>query len=185
MSKRFSPKFKAEALRLLAAGVSTREAQAQLRKRFHNHVGEGTLRGWLKAANAAEDEPMSEPPPPPEPPPAPSAPAAPLPEDTYEHTRTQLAMAIKRAGEASADGNHTAAQRFSKQIVEYTLLLARLDKDRRSETDVVTIPRADLERAKQSMRERVVALAADLARTGGLTCSQCGRDLRIALAKGE
>lgn len=194
MSKRFSPKFKAEALRLLGAGVSTREAQAQLHKRFREHVGEGTLRGWAKAADAAQlnagktafaalalvqDEversggPTSR-----------SA-EAPADVDTYEHVCKRLAEAQLRADQAAADGNHTAAQRFSGDVVKYTLLKARLDKDRKSDTDVVTIPRAELDRARQAMRDRIAALAADLERTGGIVCSHCGREIRISLAKGD
>jgi hypothetical protein len=182
VSKRFSPKFKAEALRLLSVGVTTREAQAQLKRRFREHVGEGTLRAWAKAADAAP--PASEGPPPPTAP-APPATVAPAPQDVYEHTRTQLATSIQRAEEASAIGNYTAAQRFSKQIVDYTLLLARLDKERRSDTDVVTIPRAELERARAAMHDRVSKLKDDLARTGGLVCSNCGREIRLALARGD
>lgn len=187
MAKLFSKKFKVAALRLLDAGVSTREAQAQLKRRFKNHVGEGTLRRWVKerdAAPASAEAPVEvevELPPP-------TAPVedAPIAEvDTYDHTRRQLATAQRRADEAARDGNHTAAQRFSKQVVDYTLLLARLDKDRKVATDTVTIPRADLERARLAMRERVAALAADLERTGGLVCHHCGREIRIALAKGE
>lgn len=191
MAKRFSPKFKAAALALLDSGVTTREAQAQLRKRFRGeHVGEGTLRKWAKDRDAAalapvEDDAPESAPHAPEPPAAAAPDALPSNVDTYEHTRVELARAKQRADEAARDGNHTAAQRFSKQVVDYTLLLARLDKDRKADTDVVVIPRGDLERVRQAMRDRVAALAADLERTGGLVCSHCGRDIRIALARGE
>lgn len=184
MAKRFSDKFKAAALALLDAGVSTREAQAQLKKRFRGeHVGEGTLRAWAKAAEAST-APEIEPSPAavvPEPEPDPDDDS----DDTYQHARKQLATAKRRADEAARDGNHNAAQRFSKQVVEYTLLLARLDKNRKSDEDAVVIPRAELERTRQALRERIVALASDLKRTGGLKCSNCGREIRIALAKGE
>jgi hypothetical protein len=186
MAKKFSPKFKAAALALLAKGVSTREAQAQLRKRFRNNVGEGTLRGWVKAAGAEDSAPPSVP--------LPDAPTAePIPDvaeidtdlDTYEHVVREIAAAKRRAKLAADDGNHTAAQRAGGDVVKYTLLKARLDKERKGSDDAVMIPRADLERAKRSMQERVAALAADLERTGGLVCNHCGREIRIALAKGD
>lgn len=193
MSKRFSPKFKAAALALLDAGVTTREAQAQLRKRFREHVGEGTLRSWLKARDAAppESEPAPEAP---ESEDAvgrsggPTSPAAETAEetlDTYERVTRRRARVEKLADEAEQVGNLTAAQRFSKQVVDLDLLLARLDRERKVGTDVVTIPRADLERIRQAMRDRVAALASDLRRTGGIVCSSCGRSIRVALAKGE
>lgn len=185
MAKLFSEKFKAAALRLLDSGVTTREAQAQLRKRFKEHVGEGTLRRWAKVRDAASEEPAPESAPPSAPNVAPPVEAVPADVDTYEHTRRELARAKQRADEAARDGNHTASQRFSKQVVDYTLLLARLDKDRKADTDVVTIPRAELERARQAMRDRVAALASDLERTGGLVCSHCGREIRISLARGD
>lgn len=193
MSKRFPPKYKAEALRLLSKGVSLRSAQAQLAKKFGVPVSSGGLRKWQAEAAApppVEDEADELTPAPPAPPAAdapalPPGPSAEAPRDVYEHTRQQLQAAIDRATAAAADGNHAAAARFNGDIVKYTLLLARLDKDRRGDTDSVSVPRAELERAKQSMRDRVTALASDLARTGGITCSNCGRALRIALAKGE
>lgn len=192
MAKLFSAKFKAAALKLLDAGVTTREAQAQLRKRFKSHVGEGTLRAWAKAAKAA---------PPPELAPEPE-PAALAPEvedagqeeldededegaDLYERTRRKIATMKRRADLAERDGNHTAAQRYSKQESDLMLLLARLEEKRKTATDAVTIPRAEIERARQDMRARVAALAADLERTGGLVCSHCGREIRIMLARGD
>lgn len=192
MSRRFSPKFKAEALRLLSVGVSTYEAQAQLKRRFRTHVGEGTLRKWKKDAESAPDPDVvideAEHTPPAEAPPVASTSneiALPPGEGTtYERVSRALVDTRRRADEASRDGNHTAAQRFSKQALDYELLLARLEKQRDASVDGVTIPRAELERIRQDMLNRVAALAADLERTGGLVCSKCGRELRIEIARG-
>lgn len=199
MAKKFSEKFKAEALRLLGTGLSVAATQAQLAKKFKGvHVGDGTLRGWIRVAAVprkrapaldVEYVPESEPLPPA--PPNTSTPAV-EPEDdaagdldVYAQTRRQLITAQRRAEEASRDGNHTAAQRFSKQAVESLLLLARLDKDRKVDTDAVSIPRAEFDQADRTARDILARLRADIARTGGLVCSNCGRELRIALAKGE
>lgn len=184
MTRAKSPARRKEALRLAGKGLTTREVAATLRKRYPK---ETFSEAWVRKVAAADPEPESEPAPASvaaAPPPV-AAPALTQPQDVYALTQSQLATAIKRAEEASADGNHTAAQRFSKQIVDYTLLLARLDKDRKSDTDVVTIPRVELERARQAMRDRVTALASDIARTNGLVCNSCGREIRISLAKGD
>lgn len=184
MTQRKSPAKRAAALKLLSKGLNCNQVAATLRKKY---PGEAFSESWVrKVANAPEVEASA------------STPAMPAVEatppdaedgdeiqDTYAHTRESIAVAKRRARAAEADGNHTAAVRFSKQVSDYTLLLARLDKERHADTDVVTIPRAELERVRHAMRERVEALRADLARTGGIVCSQCGREIRIALAKGE
>lgn len=198
MAKLFPKGFKAHALRLLDKGVYTRAAQAQLKKKYGVHVGEGTLRKWAKARDAA-----SAPPPPPAPPELDEdddAPLSDLPEislppeaepidvsglDTYEETKRAIAEANRDAAQARRDGNHSAVARARHAAAEYTKLLARLDKDRKGSADGVTFTRAELDHARQAMRDRVAALAADLRRTGGIVCSQCGRDIRIALAKGD
>lgn len=181
---RKSGKVRAEALRLVESGVSQRSAAAQVSKRFRTSVSASSVGKWVAAAASA---PTSEEIPQPDalPPPAAEAPAATPPLDVHEHTRRQLAAAMRRSDEASADGNHTAAQRYSKQAADLTLLLARLDKERRGDVDAVTIPRDEFDAADQQARDILGALRADLARTGGLVCNHCGREIRIALAKGE
>jgi hypothetical protein len=138
------------------------------------------------AASAAEEEapaPESEPASAPAPQPAADPPAP--PRDTYERVTARLQRVERLAEEAAQVGNLTAAQRFSKQAVDLDLLVARLDKDRKSDTDTVTFTRAQIEQARRDITERVRALAEDLARTGGLSCAHCGREIRIALARGE
>jgi len=193
MAKVFPKGFKVAALRMLDKGVTTREAQAALRKKYKGvHVGEGTLRKWVKERDAApppaEDE-EEDAPPFRVPQHAPLAPVAepPVEEDLDLYTQTLLDLREARQGmrEAKRDGNHTAATRYGKQIEQLSLLRGRLEAARKADTDAVTIPRVELEQARRTVRERVAALAADLERTGGLVCSHCGRALRTAIAKGE
>jgi hypothetical protein len=190
MAKVFSPNFKAAAIALLDSGVTTREAQAQLRKRFRNHVGEGTLRKWYKERDtlpvqvpqiADELDDIESPPV-----------TAPQPDalleddaDSLTQYRRQRANALRMAREAESVGNLTAAQRFSKQATELSLLIAREEKQTKSDTDVISVPRDEFERAVRARRDLVAALAADLERTGGIVCSHCGREIRLAIAKGE
>ncbi len=175
---------------MLGKGVSPRVAQAQLKKRFREHVGEGTLRGWLKRAEVDTDRENRE---------AfiregtsdieqPDVPAA-LPEDVdtsgdiLEETKRQYAEMLRMSKRASSDGNHAAAQRFGGEAVKLKLLLARLQP--KADADAVTHTRAELAAAEKKVRERFAALAADLERTNGLVCSGCGQRIRIQLAKGE
>lgn len=102
-----------------------------------------------------------------------------------ELTRTILHESLQGAVEAKRDGNLTAASRLLKNAHGAAHDLARAERELRQNDDVVTIPRAELERARQAMRERVAALASDLQRTGGLVCNHCGRELRVAFARGE
>lgn len=184
MTRAKSPARRKEALRLAGKGLTTREVAATLRKRYPK---ETFSEAWVRKVAAADPAPESEPAPASvaaAPPPVPSDPIPDL-TDLYAHTQRELSAQLQMARAAAADGNHTASTRHSKLAESYTLLLARLDKDRKTDTDVVTIPRVELERARQAMRDRVTALASDIARTGGLVCNHCGREIRISLAKGD
>jgi hypothetical protein len=184
MAKAKSTAHRLEALKLASKGLTTREVATALQKK---HPGESFSEAWVRKV-AASPAPVEVPTPVETKPAAPAKTAkvsAAPPSDVYEHTRLQLASAIERAELATADGNHTAAQRFSKQIVDYTLLLARLDKDRKVGDDVVVVPRSEFKAAEQTARDVLGALRADIARSGGLVCNHCGRDIRLALAKGE
>ncbi len=193
MTRRKSDARRAEAVHLASKGLTTREVAATLRKK---HRGEGFSEAWVRKVVAASDAAPPSEPPPSEPPP-PAAPAAPVasapsasPEDAESDDVLEMARRIAAeqravARDAKADGNHTAAQRALKQAGDAANLIARLEARRSGADDVVTIPRAELERARQAMHERVAALVDDLLRTGGVVCSHCGRELRIAIAKGE
>jgi RNA polymerase-binding transcription factor DksA len=79
----------------------------------------------------------------------------------------------------------TAASRFLKNAHGAAHDLARAERESKADADTVTYTRAELERARKAMAERVAALAADLERTNGLVCSECGRSIRIAIARGD
>lgn len=192
-------RIKVAALELYDRGVPAKTAATQISRRFRLKISEGAIRNWARkrdaerlALDAEDDAPPSSAVPDLAPLDAPNAPEAPTPpttvetpEDVYAHTRKQLNDAVARAERASAEGNHTAAQRFGRDIVQYTLLIARLDKERKASADGVTFTRDELEAARRTITSRVEALASDLARTGGIVCSQCGREIRTAIAKGE
>jgi hypothetical protein len=198
----FAPAVKAYALRLVAKGVSTRTAQAQIKKRHKVHVGEGTIRKWVKAAEAA--------------PPAPvkgarflakvaaveaeyegeempsvlvsSAPPVEIVDDGDIMTTLREIISTQRAvaRQATADGNTAAAARALKNASEAANTVARIEESRRGKSDdAITIPRSEFAADDAAAREYLARARADLERTGGLTCNHCGREIRIALAKGE
>jgi transposase-like protein len=194
MPRKIPPKVKAEAVRLVLKGVPPLTAQKQLKKKFGEHVSEGAIRNWVAAARAAEleaeDDAEDTPSVPvlapvPEAPPADDDADTEISDDVYEQTRRMMRNSLRLAKQAEKDGNTSAAQKSQRDAANLGIILARLDKERRSTTDAVTFTRAELETAKRNMTDRVAALAADLERTGGLVCSNCGRAIRIALAKGE
>ena len=182
MTRAKLPKYRAAALRLLAKGLTTREVAATLRKK---HPKETFSEAWVRKVELAGDAPPPSEPAPPSEHPVPDALADGSDLDTYAHTKQAIAEANRSALEARRDGNHAAAARSAHTASEYTKLLARLDKDRKTHDDVVAIPRAEFDRADQAARDVLASLRADLARTGGLVCAECGKKIRIALARGE
>jgi hypothetical protein len=180
----FSPAVKAYAVKLMRNGVSSRTAQAQIKKKHKVHVGEGTIRKWVKAAEAApppeDDAPPSAP--------APEAPPVELVDDGDILTTLREIIAMQRsvAAEAKRDGNTAAAARALKTASEAANTVARIEESRRGKSDdAITIPRSEFAADDAAAKEYLARARADLERTGGLVCAECGRNLRIALAKGE
>lgn len=163
-------KLEAKARRLRAAGTSTRDIAAQCKR------SPGWVRVVLKRDVPAPDV---EPEAPAEPPPAvPTLDA----EDalSLEQVTEMLRSARRSAAAAERDGNHGAAQRYLRDATALIVLKARLERVALGQDDAVTLPRAELAAAQQSVRERLQRLAAR-----PLTCAHCGRELRIAIAKQE
>lgn len=191
MAKIIPQKAKDEAVRLVTAGQSLREAAAQISKRFRIKVNESSIRRWRALAEAQttadEDESQPSSAPPPVDPPAPAAEEDPddgANEDLLVQTRRMLRNAQRLAAQASADGNHAAAQKHSRDAAGLVNTIARIEAGRKSGEERL-FTRDELEKARASITERVTKLAQDVERTGGLVCSHCGREVRIMLAKGE
>lgn len=179
----------AEAMRLIDSGVSAADAARQVAKRFKRSCSRAAVQRWAKEAAALELEDDA---PPSEPTPAPVAAAleAPAPDepdtdDLVAQTRKMLNHARKLSKQAEADGNMAAAQKSQRDALNFTGILARLEKDLKSGIDGEIYTAEQIAAADQEIDERVERLAADLHRTGGAVCTRCGVELRILIAKGE
>jgi predicted transcriptional regulator len=143
-------------------------------------VNRKTISRWLEAEQAQASEAVTQP----EASASPSEPLDPRAAPT-ELTRTILRESLEGASQAKADGNLTAAARLLKNAHGAAHDLVRADRERLKSEDSITFSRAELEAAKRSVLDRVQRLASDIQRTGGIVCSNCGRELRINLAKGD
>jgi len=189
MSRKTPERVIHEALRLARAGNTPRAVAAQIAKKFHRPCSTSAVRVWVAKAKAAADAPPIELTAHPEPEVPPSAVEADVEggdgDSLYDRTLKMINRAQARASRAEADGNHAAAQKAQRDAATLLPVLARLDKDRKANTDSVTFSREKLEKARRTIAERIAALIADLDRTGGIVCSGCGRQIRLNLAKGE
>jgi hypothetical protein len=138
-------------------------------------VTEGAVRKWVKSAPA-------DPAPPPASLPPPEPPRFELPRDADALTRARLLQEryFALAENAERDGNHTAASRALRDAGAQALLIARLEKGAQQNADLIQMPRAEIDAAIASVRQRLAALG-DVP----LTCSACGRAMRVQAVKGE
>jgi hypothetical protein len=179
--KLIKPDVRELAKQLLAQGISNNEVARRL------DISEGSVRLIKKTMRldaAPAERAAPEPPPRPAPVRAPVSepdPEVPLPaRDTLDSLRRLLDKTVKLAEQAERDGNTTAAQRAYRDAVQAMNTLARLDREKSKDTDSIVLPKAEVERALTSVRERVQLLA-----NVPLTCCECGRRLRLAATKGE
>lgn len=167
-------KLEERARRLRAAGTSLRET-AQQCNRSEGWVRLAQKRGRVEAAEVA----------PPEPGPAEAAVGA-EPEVTVDaedgpsldQVTAMIRTARRSAAAAERDGNHGAAQKYMRDATALLVVKARLERAQAGQDDAVSIPRAQLAAAQDSVRDRLQRLAAR-----PLTCAQCGRELRMAIAQ--
>lgn len=151
----------------LAAGHERRTIAAEL------GISKNTLDHWAREI-ALEERPEEA-----------AAPAAPAPEaecsggyvEQIEHMRDR---ALQMSREAQEVGNYTAAQRFSKQAIDASLMLDRVRKREGDQQGGLVISPEALADATARVRARITALA-----ERGLLCAECGRALSIAWAKDE
>lgn len=134
--------------------------------------------------------PLEDPPPPPKPivlrpPPVPVdlTPCA-TPADVGSATdalglvRSLLASARADYDRASASYDAASATKFARIAAQLTPVLARLERVSQEYGDVIRIPRDDLDKRREILKERLRALTADLPR-----CASCGRELRVSWAE--
>lgn len=184
MSGRKSAAIKAEALRLRDTGLSYVAIATKLRRKHKIKLAKATVQKWVdeRDADATPDVP------------APPKPDAPTPADVEADDASGDDIAELRglvreqralAKQAREDGNSAAAAKALKAAGEAANTIARLKAKSAPTDDAIVIPRAEYVRIRADLAERVRALGADLARTGGLVCGECGRRIRIELASQE
>lgn len=170
-----------ERARLLRSkGTSLRET-AQQCKRSEGWVRLAQKRGRIEAAEAPEAEPESV-----ERGGGPTSPPVVEPDVTVDaedgpsldQVTAMIRTARRSAANAERDGNHGAAQKYMRDATALLVVKARLERAQAGQDDAVSIPRAELAAAQEAVRERLQRLAAR-----PLTCEQCGRELRMAIAR--
>ncbi len=160
---------RAAALDLVRRGHSINDAAKRV------GISRKTIARWL----ATEPAPAL---PQPEVPAAPREPFDPRRAPT-DLTRTILDESLKGAELAKNDGNLTAAARLLKNAHGAAHDLQRAERESKASTEVVTIPRAELDRAKARQGEMLELLRADFDRCG-LACALCARQIRVWFASG-
>jgi hypothetical protein len=171
------PEIVAEAVRLVRAGSSTRDVAEAI------GVTATTIQRWVaaapppaapavpadvqaRAARLVERAPATEPDDGPDP----------LegvdPNDGLAYAKAMRAAAVRNATIARREGNHTAAQRAMRDAANMAPLIARLERDARSDEGVLRLSVADLEQDTQKARELLVAIC-----DRPLLCAKCSREL--------
>ena len=107
-----------------------------------------------------------------------AAPAAPEDDgDILATVRSLAAFTQQEAARCTADGDPSNAAKFAAVAGRLAPTLARIEKQRRTETDGVFIPRAELETRLAGLRETMAALTAN-----GPLCRVCGERIRAGWA---
>jgi hypothetical protein len=178
--KPITPKKRAEAERLIRTGMSNLEISRAVK------ISDGSVRNIRKRSGAdthVADVAQAVPAPAPEPAPAPPTAAPPkrtsdAQADTLARAKDLFEKSMAIAEQAQQDGNHQAAQRATRDAGQHAILIARLEKAKAENQDAVVIPREEIGRAMQGVRDRVRTLA-DV----HLLCPGCGREMRIKQVK--
>lgn len=193
MNRTISDETRAEVERLLDTGMSNLAIARQLTERG-TRISEGSVRLIKKTRNVVkasapersvparvepEPEPVSEP--------APEADetltralSSSAGQSTLQRTRALFEKATRLVEKAEKDGNHTAAQRAMRDCGQYAILIARLEKAEAETKDTIALSKEDIDRGLKGLSDKLQTLA-----SVPLTCSECGRALRIKATKGE
>lgn len=106
-----------------------------------------------------------------------AAPELPEALDAIAETRRLLKDTRARGADAAAAGNHKIAQMCGRDAAALVVLLARLEKLHKADTDTLHISREELAAAF----EGVIAKAAVIC-SRPLLCSRCNRELSVELS---
>ena len=179
----------AAAVAAVRAGESLRDVGRRL------GVSQTTVSRWAKAAASAAPAPADTTPAPPagggallerlrgraaaaddgaDPPPDPFADIDPA--DSLGMLRRMRAESLRIAAQASAEGNHSAAQRAMRDAAGLAPVIAREERRHADDADTLHFSRDQIAAAQERMRARVAALA-----SRPLLCADCGRELSIRL----
>jgi hypothetical protein len=102
-----------------------------------------------------------------------------LPTDPLEALIAMRNMYLRDSARARAAGHHAAAASATSSVTKLSLLIARVEKERRSSGDGVTFTAAEVAAARESVDARLEAL-----RARPLLCAECGRALSIEWGDG-
>jgi hypothetical protein len=116
------------------------------------------------ARDATDDAPEVEDDPPPE------------DRDTLEQVRRMVRDLEKLARRAAKDHNHRAAQQYLSNAAKLVPAIARLEGRALEDDGALHISRAEVDQARDVVRERLTAIAA----RGELRCADCARKLTIS-----
>lgn len=164
-------KTRAKALDLLARGFTRDDVARKV------NVSERTVYRWQRAADAeAVPSPKT-----PDESPASERVATHPRVAPVELTKAILHESMQGAAEARRDGNLTAASRLLKNAHGAAHDLQRAERESKANADVVTLDRAELDRARANQADMLHRLREDFARCG-LACATCARSIRVWLA---
>jgi hypothetical protein len=92
--------------------------------------------------------------------------------DSLAYAKAQRASMIRASRIAQDEGNHTAAQRALRDASGMSLLIARLERDARTDAEILRLSVSDLEADTAAARELLAAIC-----ERPLLCANCSRAL--------
>lgn len=98
-------------------------------------------------------------------------------EDAITYTRRLLRSAQERGRKAELRKDHVTAQRCGRDAADLVVVLARLEKVAQADENVLRISLAEIEKAKADVMQKAIVVC-----SRPLTCSECGKRLRIKAA---
>jgi hypothetical protein len=109
----------------------------------------------------------------------PSVPTELLPDDTLGRLREMQRRYLERAERAEAAGDFTAAGRAGRDAATLAPVIARLERDAKTDDGTFTFTIADVQRVAADLKKKV----ADVQHRNFM-CAECGRIMRRAEAEG-
>lgn len=97
--------------------------------------------------------------------------------DAMAMTRRMLRNAQAAQKKAEQNGNHKLAQMHARDAGALVVLLARLEKTHKADSDTLHISRQEIAQAFETVRDKAALICSK-----PLLCSACGRELAATLA---